>query len=339
MGLLDRFVKGNQNKKVLGNRTPPRIYVYYSIYKLFGQPFTSEFINRDNIEYLNPFSPSYKGTANTSFGLVFLRSGTKGLIRKYPNAIMGDVNNCFEMMTHHFYWQDTDTGSVVDLEGIKAYHPTQLNFYDMDSISTYHIVLIGKDCELRQTNYVHSEKGEYAWDLSDPKQIDNHFPVTDPEVIKRIEFSFHCFLLGEQKYIERITELKEKIKTIRKPLCQVFGIKKEPYHAKTIDQIMTFLENKYLVRYIDWKLDYEDVLSDFNKLLIGKKLPELQKSIKLDLLGEEAARDIIKDFSHNEYIPVLIDTQSDGFYISLLDQKAKENLQPLLKEIGFSYMI
>ena len=298
--------------------------ILYGEYRLSGECYEGEFINRQNIEYLlNPNIASYGQ---------FLRSGVIGFMREHPNVIVGDVENCFEQYDHHFVLPDTAenaaVGTALCASVAPAFMPTQFRFYDTNAALTYYVVFIDGACELRQANYVPAQGSRLT------KNIDNHTPVKNESIIKRMEFSFQCLFLKEKARNERMLFQQEKIKNLRKPLCEVFGIKNIPYHVKTVDAMMDFLERRGHICYIDWKLDYEDVLFNFNRLLKVKNLSEINKDAGLmDLVGEDAVQAVIKNISWDACSPVMMDAQSDGFYIALLDQKQKIVLESLLADI------
>ena len=287
------------------------IRVYYSKYQLAGKPYKSELINKENIEYLNPYKPGLLKNAHFSYFW--------GLKNKDINPL------CFEYVDTNFVRQD-EVCTPFTLGRVKAYHPTRITFYDDETFIGYHIVLIGDECELRQTNY----------DCATERQIDNHILVTSPDVIKRIELSFEAFYSRERKLIEEKAALQEKMKKIRKPLCVLFGIKSIPYHIKEPQEMMMYLERKGHFKYIDWKLEYEDVESCFEELLRARNLPVISENPKSDLFGQEAVAEIAKNIRCEPFQLIMLDAQTDGFYIALLEEETIVELKRIINDVGFS---
>jgi len=356
----ENYIELNKNaskkcfeQKKVGHRNAS---VSFNSDKLTGIPYTSEFINEKNIDNLDPHDPPNTHTSYFSW----LRNDMKNYMEK--GLIKIDLNKCFENIDHKFtpsqesnytnawnYYEGAlKEGKITKAQVEKqikgygyspddpiAYSPIHISFYDLNSSSNYHILMIGGEFYLRQSNY--GDKCEIMQD-----QVDC-ITVIDPDIIERIEYSFACFLFRTLLQKEDKIAMLNLLKKIRKPLCDIFRIKAFPSYIKETNEVMEYLCKKGYFEYIDWKLDYNDIIYNFNLLLKKKGMPEIPENLSPDgnvekLVGEDAARDIIKKNQFSEYIPVMIDAQTDGLYIALFDEVTKKTLQPILNDMGFYYI-
>lgn len=90
-------------------------------------------------------------------------------------------------------------------------------------------------------------------------------------------------------------------------------------------------EQEYLA-YIDWKMEYADVLWNANQLFGKLEQAELDLPDKEDLLGEQAVEDVLSQVKSDEYCGISIDDGSDGLLMGFVLRKQTDRLRAILEE-------
>lgn len=300
--------------------------IYYSHKGFLGHTYKSDVINQENIEIL--FSYFYNCLINgVSAGT---RAGSKeaALWVQASQGHYGFDNIVINKASQSYM------DKVYERDNVKFYLPYHIGMFDDDSVTEYHLVMIDNEFELRQTDYYMINNGLQIKDV-----IDKHKEVTSQEVIVKIENT----ILTALKLIEVKQELqkrrKEECKKYRK-LYELLGLGKSVV-SKTIDMIeediLEPLDEKNIVCYIDWKMGFDDVLYNINRILSKRKLTKLSIDNK-ELYGEEAYRYCQSNYHNEDYILSMIDVDSDGFYICLIKKSDREDVIKELETEGYKYI-
>ncbi|MGG3889018.1 DUF6630 family protein [Metabacillus fastidiosus] len=87
------------------------------------------------------------------------------------------------------------------------------------------------------------------------------------------------------------------------------------FSIKEAEEAFEYLDDNHYVAYIDWKLDFEDVVYNLNLLLHKLGYEQLELRDNDDLLGEEAIEYIAKYINNENWECISIDVDTDGLYI------------------------
>jgi hypothetical protein len=298
--------------------------VYYNEEKIYGTAVETAVINMKNISALienKNNAPLWKMPVN----------------RKIFQHI--DIETVSQ-----FY---TDTG-----EGKTVYLPKNIEFWDMDDFVFpsvfYFIALIGDKLEIRYVN-----GGEEVKWFNIP---DLHKELNDANIIKKMELTIEAALAYIEKYKEP-EKKKVKVKGIKlnkdyvEEFLAVLGMKKQyageivemaysptDYFDKNADKLRKYeildasknmyllylselLEKKKIVRTVDWNMECEDVIYNFEKLTKIKI-----ESIDAKKYSDETAGKILSDISkeleskYNKKI-FCIDTDSDSYSFGIMENE------------------
>jgi hypothetical protein len=293
--------------KLFQNKRIYNIYAVYSKNELAGAPFINDIVNIKDLSYI----------IYNQVGFNNIRLYAQNFNKKYSKQDIRKKKYLFEKMCNSYplATHSTQEGYII---------PPQICFYDKSSNYTYHIVLIEDKCEIRRTKY---SQRDYK---------DKHCAVTNKKIIKRIEMTFQFWVLSDKTEKKERKETKEKF---IKPIGELFGIKSFPNTIETAEEVLEYVCKKGYMSYIDWKLEYKDVLHNFNNLMEkngpGNKLALTGEN---SLCGEDAVREIFRNFSCEGYKLVMIDINADGFYIAVLNKETSDALEPVLNKAGFKYL-
>ncbi|MEG0276311.1 MAG: hypothetical protein RR630_04705 [Coprobacillus sp.] len=299
--------------------------IYYGHRSFLGHTYRSDVINVDNVNILFDYfynclinNVSAGKNAGASEEALWIKASENQDV--FDNIVINKASQSYMDKTY-------------ERDGVKFYLPFHIGMFDCDSVSEYHIVMIDNEFELRQTDYHMIKNGLGIKDV-----IDKHKEITSPDVILKMENTILTAL--------RLIEIKKDLKKLKKEECkkyrklyELLGLGKSVVN-KTVDMIeddiLEPLDQKDIVCYIDWKLEFDDVLYNINRLLSKRKLKKISVESK-KLYGEEAFYDCQKCFHNDEYLLSRIDIGSDGFYICLIRICDKEDVMKELEAIGCQY--
>jgi hypothetical protein len=298
----------------------PRIY--YNEEKIYGTTVETAIINIKNISAL-------------------LENKNKAPLWKMPTNDKIFQHISTETISQ-FY---TDTG-----EGKTVYLPRNITFWDIDDFIFpsvfYFIALIGDKLEIRYVN-----GGEEIKWFNIP---DLHKELNDANIIKKMELTIKAALayIGEYKEPE-----KKKVKGIKlnknyvEEFMAIFDMKKQyageivemaysptDYFDRNTNKLKKYeifdasknmyllylsglLKKKKLVMTVDWDMECEDVIYNFEKLTKIKI-----ESIDAKKYSDETAGEILSDISkeleskYNKKI-FCIDTDSDSYSFGIMEKE------------------
>ncbi|MED4401578.1 DUF6630 family protein [Metabacillus fastidiosus] len=112
-------------------------------------------------------------------------------------------------------------------------------------------------------------------------------------------------------------------------------IKEKIFSVKEAEEAFDYLNDNYYVAYIDWKLDFEDVVYNLNLLLHKLGYEQLELRDNDDLLGEEAIEYIAKYINNENWECISIDVDTDGLYIGIVNLRHIEELEKAVEQLGY----
>lgn len=118
----------------------------------------------------------------------------------------------------------------------------------------------------------------------------------------------------------------------KEELCAIFGAEPMPDRAADVREVLDALCEQEYLAYIDWKMEYADVLWNANQLLGKLEQAELDLPDKEDLLGERAVEDVLSQVKSHEYCGISIDDGSDGLLMGFVLRKRTDRLRAILEE-------
>lgn len=250
-----------------------------------------------------------------------------------------------------------------------CYLPSVVECYDKDAPTTFFVSLIEGRCEILSNSNVLS--GEDADNyLPWYKSVGKYSPVRDGKVIERIEASLiamekqldeqiakYGILLenAEKAKQERIEKNKKRLAMFSEGIEEVLLamgvsssacksiIKKAVTEEDFVMEVLHILQDKGYIAYLDWKDDVEEVLFSLNIILKKKEKPLLEEKdfdLEEEVYCDEALEYIQKRAEEQSF--VLIDTGSDGVYVTEVDRDEVEDFVSkaeklfCLPEVGFS---
>ncbi|MED4452853.1 hypothetical protein [Metabacillus fastidiosus] len=112
-------------------------------------------------------------------------------------------------------------------------------------------------------------------------------------------------------------------------------IKEKIFFIKEVEEAFDYLDDNHYVAYIDWKLDFEDVVYNLNLLLHKLSYEHLELRDNDDLLGEEAIKYIAKYINNENWECISIDVDTDGLYIGIVNLGHIEELEKAVQQLGY----
>jgi hypothetical protein len=231
--------------------------------------------------------------------------------------------------TYHTNERTNQTYYIPDSFYMADYEHTEVNCHGGTiSKQRYFVILVGDQIELRMT-----------------EKYPGSVEVTDQEVIRRMENTVLAALKVLELRAEENRRQKEERKQMSaklKPLCALLGVKSirtvvERFLKDDSGDALSPLCRLDYAAYIDWKLEYEDVCYNFNRILKKRKLDLVdfdQSESNRELLGEDAARECVRQYENEDLCFVLIDTGTDGFYVGLVQKVDVVKLENELETFG-----
>ncbi|MED4532562.1 hypothetical protein ABET51_09165 [Metabacillus fastidiosus] len=112
-------------------------------------------------------------------------------------------------------------------------------------------------------------------------------------------------------------------------------IKEKIFSVKETEEAFDYLVDNHYVAYIDWKLDFEDVVYNLNLLLHKLGYEQLELHDNDDLLGEEAIEYIAKYINNDNWECISIDVDTDGLYIGIVNLEHIQELEKSVQQLGY----
>ncbi|MGG3800177.1 DUF6630 family protein [Metabacillus fastidiosus] len=112
-------------------------------------------------------------------------------------------------------------------------------------------------------------------------------------------------------------------------------IKEKIFSVKETEEAFDYLFDDHYVAYIDWKLDFGDVVYNLNLLLNKLGYEQLELYDNNDLLGEEAIEYIAKYINNENWECISIDVDTDGLYIGIVNLGHIQEFENAVEQLGY----